>query len=89
MKVNIKVEGINKSRLFVDDKEIKRLTKINFNTAVGELPTVILEFIPSEVNIETDEALILEEKPLDNYSAEELMELVAKKCIHKAFENNK
>lgn len=88
MKVNIKVEGINKAKIFIDDKEIERVAKINFNTAVDEAPTVTLEFIPSELNIEMDNFLFLKEKSIDEYSVEELMGIVAKKCICKAIKNS-
>lgn len=89
MKVSIKVEGINKAKIYIDDKEIKKVTKINFNTAVGEVPTVSLELIPSEINIEANEALVIKEKQFENYSVEELMDVIAEKCIYKVFENNK
>lgn len=52
---------------------------MNLSASAGEIPTVLVELIPSELNIELSEALVLKEKQLDEYTTEELRTMLDKK----------
>ncbi|WP_321833343.1 hypothetical protein [Clostridium butyricum] len=61
MKVKITNEGLNthKVKVLVDGIDITRnLTDINVNIKAGEIPTLKLEFVPDEMQIDGDYEVI-------------------------------
>lgn len=61
MKVKITSEGLNthKVKVLVDGIDITRnLTDINVNIKAGEIPTLKLEFVPDEMQIDGDYEVI-------------------------------
>ncbi|MFJ5713115.1 hypothetical protein [Neobacillus sp. NPDC093127] len=80
MKVEINMASPVSATIKVDDKELKGVTGIKFEAAVGlNVPSITLSLIPSEINIAIENAMVFEEKNLDQYSPEELLEMVSKK----------
>lgn len=61
MKVKITSEGLNphKVKVLVDGIDITRnLTDINVNIKAGEIPTLKLEFVPDEMQIDGEYEVI-------------------------------
>ena len=85
MKIDIDL-SFRKAKILIDGKPITRVRALKVNASADEIPTVILELVPDEVNINGD-AFILKDVGLENYSDKELLDFVAKRCISKAANN--
>lgn len=67
MKVKITNEGLNtnKTKVLVDGHDVTRnLTEINVKIKAGEIPTLKLEFVPDEIEIDGDYEVVKENIPL-------------------------
>lgn len=49
-KVKIIQEGYGKTKIFIDDIEVKNVQYIDYNANVNEVPMITLRFIPETLN---------------------------------------
>lgn len=57
MKLKITVPNSNSltgAKVYLDDKEVQGITRVNVNLAVGEVNSASIEFIPTSIEIEGD-----------------------------------
>jgi hypothetical protein len=83
MKIDINL-GMNpmQTKIKIDGVEAERVKSLKINASVDEIPSIILELCPDEINI-TGDVLALKNVGLEDYSNQELLDIVARRCITK------
>jgi len=78
MKLTLKSKGFHKEKIFIDDKELTNVAKIQVNMSGREIPTATIELVPNEIEID-GEFYFIKEKALKDNSIEELYKAIEEK----------
>lgn len=63
MKISIKQEYLHEPKILIDKKDVsKKVKNIRVETGQGLIPTVIMEFIPDNIDINLDVSILEKSK---------------------------